>query len=150
MKPPEELRSARPDGRRHRRSASDDESPQHVVERFLAEALGGSGRRSPGDPIASEAVRQRVARFRSAFPDLAVDPRLVLAEGSLVAAHMTARGTHRGTFQGIPATGRSWVASCTALYRVENGKVIDSWENWDLLSILEQLGGVQRAATASA
>jgi predicted ester cyclase len=79
-----------------------------------------------------------------------VRTRLVIAEPPYVAVHLTARGTHRGIFQGIPATGRSWAASCSALYRIEDGRIVDCWENWDLLGILEQLGGVRRPATASA
>jgi hypothetical protein len=32
---------------------------------------------------------------------------------------------------------------------VQGGRIVDSWLNWDLLGILEQVGGVRRAETAS-
>lgn len=124
--------------------------PQRVVERYLGEVLTGAGGGNSGDVIGIEVIRQKASRFRAAFPDLTITTHQVVVEGQFVAVHLTGRGTHRGIFQGLPATGRSWTASCTALYRVEDGKVIDFWENWDLLSILEQLGGLRRQATASA
>jgi predicted ester cyclase len=124
--------------------------PQRVVERYLGEVLTGAGPGDSGDVIGIEVIRQKASTFRAAFPDLTITTHQVVVEGQFVAVHLTGRGTHRGIFQGLPATGRSWTASCTALYRVEDGKVIDFWENWDLLSILEQLGGLRRQATASA
>jgi predicted ester cyclase len=125
-------------------------SPQSVVERYLREVLGGAGPANAEELIASETLRQRVAAFRAAFPDLSVRTQLLIGDRPFVAVHLTGRGTHRGIFQGIPPTGRSWAASCSALYRIENGRVVDFWENWDLLGILEQLGGIKRAGTASA
>jgi predicted ester cyclase len=124
--------------------------PRHVIERYLREVLKGSATDAADELIGSDVVRQKVLAFRGPFPDLAVTPNLVVAEGPYVAVHLTASGTHAGIFLGVPATGRRWAASCSAIYRVEHGRVIDSWVNWDLLTILEQLGGVQRAATASA
>lgn len=123
---------------------------RRTVERFLEEVLNGD-RPGAGDRlIANAGLRRKVEAFREAFPDLSVAPQLVIADGEYVAVHLTGRGTHRGIFQGVPATGRSWAASGSALYRVEHGMVVDMWENWDLLSILEQLGGVRRSPTASA
>jgi predicted ester cyclase len=50
----------------------------------------------------------------------------------------------------VTPTGRRWAATCSAFYRVVDERIVDSWMNWDLLGILEQLGGVRRAETASA
>lgn len=126
------------------------EDPRIVVKRYLHEVVSGFGPARPEELVGSEALRQKVAAFRMAFPDLVVTTRVLLAEGALVAVHLTGRGTHRGMFLGIPASGRSWAASCSALYRVEEGRISDVWVNWDTLGILEQLGGVRRAASASA
>jgi predicted ester cyclase len=52
-------------------------------------------------------------------------------------------------FQGCPATGREWSASCTAIYRIEHGRIVDFSDNWDWLGVMEQLGTIHRAATAS-
>jgi steroid delta-isomerase-like uncharacterized protein len=120
-----------------------------VVERFVEEVLNRHDLVALDELVADETLKQRVRLFLEAFPDLEVTPNLVVGDGELVAVNLVARGTHEGTFQGVPATGRPWAATCSAFYRVEDGRIADSWINWDLLGILEQLGGVRRAATAS-
>jgi predicted ester cyclase len=116
-------------------------TPTEIVQRYLA-----------GDEelLADETLRQRAEAFRSAFPDAQSSAQQVIAEGDLVAVHLTGRGTHLGTFQGCPPTGREWSATCTAIYRVEAGRIAEAWINWDWLAVLEQLGGVERVETVSA
>jgi predicted ester cyclase len=87
--------------------------------------------------------------FLEAFPDLEVTTNLIVAEGDLVAVNLVGRGTHKGMFQGVPPTGRRWAATCCAFFRVADGRIADAWVNWDELGILEQIGGVRRADTAS-
>lgn len=124
-------------------------TPRHVVERYLAESLTG-GNPDSHELVANEDLRQRVGSFRLAFPDLEVETLVLLAEGDLVAAHLVGRGTHRGLFQGVPPTGRAWEARCTAVYRVESGRIGEAWVTWDQLSLLEQLAAVERVNTVSA
>jgi predicted ester cyclase len=124
--------------------------PKTVVERYLAEVLNGARPEAAGELISDESLTQRVARFRKAFPDVAVTTDLLLAEGDLVAGHFRGRGTHEGLFNGVPATGREWDARCTAIYRVEDGRIVEAWVSWDMLSLIEQLGGIERARTVSA
>lgn len=127
-----------------------DTDPRVVVERYMRDVLSGGRPDSADGLVGSDGLRKRVDAFRAAFPDLVVTPHLVVSDGEYVGVHASGRGTHRGIFQGVPASGRSWTASFTGLYRVEHGKISDFWINWDLLGILEQLGAIQRPATASA
>jgi predicted ester cyclase len=120
-----------------------------VVERYVEEVLNRHDLGALDELVADETLKQRVRLFLEAFPDLAVTTNLVVAEGELVAVNLVGRGTHEGTFQGVPPTGRRWAATCSAFYRVEDGRIVDSWLNWDVLGILDQLGGVRRAETAS-
>lgn len=115
--------------------------PRRVVERYLA---------GDGELLADESLRQRDEAFRSAFPDARLTAELILTEGDLIAVHLTGRGTHLGTFQGCPSTGREWSATCTAVYRVEGGRIAEARVNWDWLAVMEQLGCVERVATVSA
>lgn len=127
-----------------------ESNPREVVETYLRAVLNREGPETVDELIASDTFRVKIGAFRTAFPDLVVIPRVVIADGNFVAVHASGRGTHLGIFQGVPPTGRNWTASCTALYRVEHGKIADFWVNWDLLAILEQLGAVSRASFASA
>lgn len=121
-----------------------------VVERYLAEVLNGADRGAADRLVGNESLKQRVAALRAAFPDLRVETQQLLADGDLAAAHLVGRATHAGLFQGCPPTGRAWTASCTAIYRVQDGRIVDSWVNWDLLAVMEQLGCVERVSTVSA
>jgi len=79
-----------------------------------------------------------------------VDTKHLLVDGDLVAVHLVGRGTHEGMFQGCPPTRRGWRATCTAIYRVDHGRIVDFCVNWDLLALMEQLGCVHRVDTVSA
>ena len=121
-----------------------------VVTAFVDDVLNAARPEALDGLVANEALAQRTAALRRAFPDLRVTVRAIACDGDIVAIHLSARGTHAGIFQGIPPTNRPWSASCTALYRVHGGRIVDFWATWDELAILEQIGGVARLAPASA
>ena len=125
-------------------------TPKHVVERYLTEVLSDASEAAVEDVVSNEELRLRTERLRSAFPDLELEVAVMLAEGELVAVHLVGRATHVGLFQGVPPTGRPWEARCTAVYRVESGRIADAWVTWDNLSLMEQLGAVERVAAVSA
>jgi len=124
--------------------------PRSVVERYLEEVLNGGDQKVERELVANASFSERLQGFRRAFPDVEVETTLILAEGDVVAVHSVGRGTHRGPFYGIPPTGRRWSATCTALYRVRDGRIADAWVNWDRLAILEQLEAIRVAETGSA
>ena len=78
--------------------------------------------------------------WRSAFPDLAVNVDLIVAERDLVAVRWTARGTNTGSGNGIPATGRKVQVSGTAIFRFVDGKIAEEWTSANTLGLLQQLG----------
>ena len=125
-------------------------SARSIVDRYLHEVVSGAGPTESEEVVSNEVLRQRTTAIRSAFPDLSLTIRQVLADAEMVAVHATASGTHTGTFQGIPPTGRHWTAGYTAILLIADGRIADFWETWDQLSILEQLGAVKRVEGASA
>ena len=127
-------------------------SARAVVDRYLTEVLGGSDSTSVDveELVSDEELAARTETMRSGFPDLEVDVTALVAENDLVAAHFHAQGTHLGLYQGVPPTGRRWEARCTGVYRVEHDRIVDAWVTWDTLSLMEQLGAIQRVSTVSA
>lgn len=121
-----------------------------TVERYLHDVLAGAGAELADEVITNEALRQRTILFHRSFRDIEITPHLIIASGDYAAVHFTARATHNGTYQGIRATGRRWTASCSALFRVDRGRITDFWLTWDVLAILEQIGGIRRRPGASA
>ena len=79
-------------------------------------------------------------RIRRAFGDITFTVDQTVAEGEWVASRWTARMTHRGDDLGVPATGRRVVVTGMSLGRFVGGKMVKGWNNWDQLSLLQQLG----------
>lgn len=121
-----------------------------VVDRFMREVVSGMGPANSDDLVNNDVLRQRVAALRTAFPDLRLTVDQLFGMDDLVAVHATASGTHRGTFHGVPPTGRRWNSTYTAILRITEGRIADFWDSWDLLAILEQLGAVKRVEGVSA
>jgi len=58
-----------------------------------------------------------------------------------VCLRYTAEGSHRGEPHGsIPPTGRNAQWTAAALFRVEDGKLVEFIKDWNKLSMWEQLG----------
>jgi steroid delta-isomerase-like uncharacterized protein len=74
------------------------------------------------------------------FPDGCESLEDVLAEGDRVAARHHFRGTQRGPMGPYPPTGRVLAADYLAIYRLEGGRIVEAWAEWDNLSGLVQLG----------
>ena len=82
------------------------------------------------------------ASYRNAFPDVRLTIDDIVGEGSIVAARWSGTGTHRGNGLGLPATDRTVTFSGMTFARVENGKLVEGWNVFDQLSMLQQLGVV--------
>jgi len=87
-----------------------------------------------------ENLRQHITTCRNGFPDLnfAIDD--TIGERDEVVIHWTARGTHRSKFLGLEPTNRSATVTGTSIFKVEDCKIVEQWADWNLLSLLEQLG----------
>jgi steroid delta-isomerase-like uncharacterized protein len=79
-------------------------------------------------------------RIRNTFPDTEVTVEDVFAVDDKVAARWVAIGTHTGGGLGVPATGKRLRVTGITIARFENGKIVEGWDNWDRLGMLEQIG----------
>ena len=87
------------------------------------------------------AFKQFYGRFLAAFPDLRVSFEDVLAEGNRVVVRATARGTHRGEFLGVPATGAQVSWTGISITRLVDGQIVQQTGEQDFLGVLRQLRG---------
>jgi steroid delta-isomerase-like uncharacterized protein len=105
---------------------------------------------NPNQAPGPEGVRQLVSLYRNAFPDLYFQLEDVIAAGDRVVSRVTASGTHQRDLPGIPATGKRASISGILIARYEDGKVAESWANFDFLGLLRQLGVAPELAGAPA
>jgi steroid delta-isomerase-like uncharacterized protein len=85
-------------------------------------------------------IRRHIETCRSGFPDLKFSVDDTIAERNEVVLHWTARGTHKGQFLGMQPTNRKAAVSGTSIFRIDGGKIVEQWADWNLMSLMEQLG----------
>jgi steroid delta-isomerase-like uncharacterized protein len=88
-----------------------------------------------------EEAKQYLSMYVSAFPDLNVTVEDVIAEGDQVVTRWTLRGTHQGEVEEFgPPTGEQIELEGITIHLVEGGKIVEEWERYDNLSVMQQLG----------
>lgn len=80
--------------------------------------------------------------MRGGFPDVQWTLEELVVEGEKIAARYTMRGTHEGTFFGVPATGRQIAIQTMNFYAMANGKIVGERGQPDLLGLMQQIGAV--------
>lgn len=98
-------------------------------------------------PKGRDGIKSVIGRIESAFPDFKMEMLDLIAEGDRVAYRTRFTGTHRGSYMGIPPTGRKVSFEAMHFLRFLEGKVAEHWSVRDDLTRLGQLG--QSPASAS-
>lgn len=96
----------------------------------------------PGQEIRGpEEAKKFIATFKTAFPDLNVTVEDELAEGDKVSTRWTIRGTHQGEIEEFgPPTGKQIELKGISISRIEGGKIVEEWNSYDNLGVMQQLG----------
>lgn len=101
----------------------------------------------PGRPepvVGPAGYLEIIGMMRGGFPDVQWTLEELIVEGEKVAARFTMRGTHQGTFFGVPPTGKKVEIQAMNFYRLSGGQFIEERGQPDLLSLLQQIGAVPR------
>ena len=100
---------------------------------------------APGDVRRGpEGFRPTYEKLRGAFPDIQFTIEEIIGERDIVALRWTARMTHRGPHLGIAPTDTQVSVSGMGFARVRDGKVVEAWNNWDMMGLLQQLGQISQ------
>jgi predicted ester cyclase len=95
-------------------------------------------------PPTAEGVKRSISFLRGAFPDMKLTIEEIIAVGDKTWARITGRGTHKGPFMGIAATGKPIVVTVMDVCRFENGQIVEHWGVADQLAVMAQLGALPR------
>ena len=93
-----------------------------------------------------EANRQFWASFFAALPDLTATMEDLIVSGDRVVGRFVYRGTHRGEFMGIPASGRPVEMRSIDIWRVADGLFVEHWDELNTLEFFQQLGALPQLA----
>lgn len=100
----------------------------------------------PGEGV--ESARATFGTLASAFPDMTMNIRDMYALDNTVISRIEMRGTHRSEFAGVPATGKSVAVQGIDILRLEDGKAVEHWGQWDMMGMMQQLGAVPEVSKA--
>ena len=99
-----------------------------------------------------EGVKRSIAGYREAFPDLTLRIEDVMACDDKVVMRWTGEGTFQNEFMGLQPTGEKGdpVQGIGIDRFDDDGKVVESWGQWDTLTLLRNVGAIPSEAPAPA
>jgi predicted ester cyclase len=115
------------------------DNPDLVDEVYASDVVWHEpdGEEIPG----TEEAKQFISLYKTAFPDMTITVEDVVAEGDKVVTRVSTRGTHQGETEEFgPPTGRQIEGDIVTISRIEGGKIVEDWDSYDNLSLLQQLG----------
>ncbi len=85
-------------------------------------------------------------QLKGAFPDIRFTIEEAIGEGDIVALRWTARAMHRGDHLGVPATHKALTITGMGFARIRDGKILETWNNWDMMGLMHTIGATPHAA----
>ena len=92
--------------------------------------------------LGAEQHRQLLISLFAAFPDSHWTVVDQIGEGEKVVTRWTLVATHLGAFMGIAPSGRQLISGGVCIDHIVDGKIVEEWEEWDTLGMMQQLGAV--------
>ncbi len=113
-------------------------APRFVAPDFVRHDLSGAWPQVVGHEGLADFARMFSAALAGYHSEI-VD---IIASGDRVWVRYIGSGIHSGPLLGIPATGKRIEWNGINIYRLVDGKVVETWQLGDLLGILQQMGAV--------
>ena len=95
-----------------------------------------------GWPNGPEGLKMVASVFGGGFRDWNITIDDQIAEGAKVATRWTASATHTGALMGMPPTGKVVRVTGVNVTRFAEGKIAETWSNFDMLTLLQQVGAI--------
>jgi predicted ester cyclase len=107
------------------------------------------------DPLIGESdaagVKEAIARYREAFPDLEITVDEIFAADDRVVIRWTGSGTFERPFMGKAPSGEKGAPiHGIGIDRFEGEKIAESWGQWNTMQLMKNIGAMpERAGAAS-
>lgn len=111
-----------------------------AMDRFLSpDLVNHSVRQGTG----ASGLKDITFLIHAAFPDVRFTAEEMIAEAGKVVVRYTVRGTHQNlAILDVAPTGKPVTWTGIAIYRIADGKIVETWGDWDDLGLFQQLGMV--------
>lgn len=96
-----------------------------------------------GETHGREAIEELFENLSTAFPTHETTIEEIIAEDDTVALRGPSTLTHEGEFMGIEPTNREVQVDGTTFLRIQDGKIVERWAQFDMLGMMQQLGVVE-------
>jgi steroid delta-isomerase-like uncharacterized protein len=93
-----------------------------------------------GQALTLAGYKKVLLAYFEALPDAVFTIEDMIAEDDKVWFRLSIQGTHRGVLRGVPATGRRVSYTQIGMFRVRDGKIVQTDALFDNLTLLTQLG----------
>jgi steroid delta-isomerase-like uncharacterized protein len=122
-----------------------NKSRRDAIDEMLApEALiydGGVPTRGP------DGFKSFFDRMQSSFSDIRVTIEDAIAHGDRVCLRWSCAMRHTGSGLGMPATGKRVAITGISIVRVAGGRLVEGWQNWDMMGMMQQIQDTPMAPT---
>jgi steroid delta-isomerase-like uncharacterized protein len=117
-----------------------NEGDEAVADQLLSKDYVRYDPDAPSGAQGADEFKEMIRMVGEAFPDSEVKIEEMIGEGDLVVFRGTETGTHEGEFVGHEPTGETFEMTGLAMHRVRDGQIAETWANWDMLGMMQQLG----------
>jgi predicted ester cyclase len=123
-----------------------DQKNLAVADELLASTYVDHVPGSPPDVTPGPAKYKETASvYFTAFPDVRVTVEQQIAEGDMVVTRWKSHATHTGSLFGMPATNKATSVTGITIDHIVDGKLVESWTEFDNLGSMQKLGVAPRA-----
>jgi predicted ester cyclase len=123
-----------------------NEGRVQTIYDLLDEHISGWGQDVPGVEIRKPADFVALYnRIHGAFPDMKITVEDAFGAEDKIVLRWSATMTHTGDHLGIAATSRKIRITGITIARIVKGKIVEGWDNWDQLALMQQISNAAAA-----
>jgi predicted ester cyclase len=94
--------------------------------------------------LTKEAHAQVNEGFAVGFPGITAKILFQVEEGNMVASRVIWTGVHKGTFMGVPPSGKTANINAIRVDRFEGDKIVESWVEVNQMGLMMDIGAMPR------
>lgn len=112
-----------------------------IDEMFAEDGIAHGLPTENGEPIRGpKDFKPFYRQFREAFPNIKVNVEEIICEGDRVVARCSVKGALEGESLGISPRSQPIDFTGMVIARIENGKIVEAWNEFDFMKMYSQLG----------